>query len=88
MQQSTLDVCPLALTQNDNVVQFADVDGTAVICAKLPDDESVRSQLDEIYADHDLSFETCRHASVVESKTGLHDMGEFDDDYDMMYFYS
>ena len=88
MSLSALDVCPVELADNDNVVQFADVDGTAVISAVLPDDESVRSQLDEIYADRELSFETCRHASVVESKTDLHDMAEFDDEYDMMYFYS
>jgi hypothetical protein len=88
MSLSALDVCPVALADNDNVVQFADVDGTAVISAELPDDESVRSQLDEIYADHDLSFETCRHASVVESQTNLHDMAEFESEYDMMYIYS
>lgn len=88
MNRTNLDVCPVALAENENVVQFANVDGKAMIFAELPGDESVRNQLDKIYAHTDLSFETCRHPSVVESKCDVHELAEFDDEYDMMYLYT
>jgi len=82
MRQQTFDVCPLALAENDNVVNFADVDGTAFIFAKTSlEGTPVRAELDDIYADTELEFETARHSSTV-------DLDHYDGDYDMMFLYS
>jgi len=81
MEQKTLDVCPLALAENDNVVNFADVDGSAFIFAKTSlEGKTTRAELDEIYADSDLSFMTARHSSTV-------DLDTYDGDYDMLFIY-
>lgn len=75
------DVCPMALADNDNVVNFADVDGSAFIFAKTSlEGKPVRDELDEIYADTDLEFWTARHSSTVELDT-------YDGEYDMMFIY-
>jgi len=81
MEQKTLDVCPLALAENDNVVNFADVDGSAFIFAKTSlEGKTTRAELDEIYADSPLSFMTARHSSTV-------DLDTYDGDYDMLFIY-
>jgi hypothetical protein len=81
MEQKTLDVCPLALADNDNVVNFADVDGSAFIFAKTSlEGKTTRAELDEIYADSELSFMTARHSSTV-------DLDTYDGDYDMLFIY-
>lgn len=74
---------PIELAQNPNVEKFAAVDGAAFIFARMPADQNVRAQLDEIYADHDLEFWTARHASTVDSKLDV----EISDDYDMLFIY-
>lgn len=81
MQKSNFDVCPLALADNDNVVNFADVDGSAFIFAKTSlEGKPTRAELDEIYADSDLEFMTARHSSTV-------DLDTYDGEYDMLFIY-
>ena len=84
MEQITtanFDVCPLALANNDKVVKFADVDGAAFIFAKTSlEGKPVRAELDEIYADTNLSFRTARLESTVNLKT-------VDCDYDALFIY-
>jgi len=73
--------CPLALAENDNVVNFAAVDDAAFIFAKTSlEGKPVRAELDEIYADHEFSFRTARHSSTV-------DLDTYDGEYDMLFIY-
>lgn len=73
--------CPIALADNDNVVNFAAVDDSAFIFAKTSlEGEPVRAELDEIYADTGLEFMTARHSSAV-------DLDTYDGDYDMLFIY-
>lgn len=79
--EANFDVCPIALADNDKVVNFADVDGRAFIFAKTSlEGKSVRADLDDIYADTDLEFWTARHSSTVDLET-------YDGDYDMLFIY-
>lgn len=72
---------PVDLARNDNVVKFADVDGAAFIFANMPEagTETVRAQLDDIYAGLGLEFRTARHSSFVDVDIGA--------DYDMLFIY-
>jgi len=72
---------PLALSANPNVVGFAAVDDSAMVFANMPSEEPVRAQLDEIYANHELDFETARHSSTVDLDTS-------DEDFDKLFIYS
>jgi len=78
--EADYDVCPMGLAANDNVVKFADVDGAAFVFADMPVGEAVRSQLDSIFADTDLTFKTARHGSTV-------DLDTVDDEFDMLFIY-
>jgi hypothetical protein len=79
--EANYEVCPLALADNENVVNFADVDGSAFIFAKTSlEGKTTRAELDEIYADTDLEFMTARHSSTV-------DLDTYDGDYDMLFIY-
>jgi len=79
--EANFEVCPLELAENDNVVNFADVDGSAFIFATTSlEGEPVRSELDSIYADTDLDFMTARHSSTV-------DLDTYDGDFDMLFIY-
>jgi len=79
--EADLDVCPIALADNDNVVNFADVDGSAFIFAKTSlEGKPVRAELDEIYTDNEREFMTARHSSTV-------DLDTYDGDYDMLFIY-
>lgn len=79
--EANFEVCPIALADNDKVVNFADVEGSAFIFAKTSlTGKPVRSDLDEIYADTDLDFMTARHSSTV-------DLEHYNGDYDMLFIY-
>jgi hypothetical protein len=81
MSQAAHPNCPLALAGNDNVVNFAAVDDSAFIFAKMPATANVRAELDELYADHEFDFETARHSSTV-------DLEHYNGDYDMLFIYN
>lgn len=88
MAQQNLEVCPVELAQNDKVVGFTNVDGSAFIFAETSlEGKPVRAELDEIYADSPLSFETAQLKSVVGDMCDVNDMDEVDD-YDMLFIYS
>ena len=72
---------PLALAENENVVNYSTADGVAFIFAKMPATANVRAELDAIYADTDLEFWTARHASTVDLEH------EIPNDYDMLFLY-
>ena len=75
------DVCPMALAEHDKVVKFANVDGAAFIFAETSlEGKPVRADLDEIYADTDLSFKTARLESTVDLET-------VDIEYDTLFIY-
>lgn len=78
--EANFEVCPMALAQNDNVLKFADVDGSAFVFADMPAGTNVRAELDEIFAGTDLSFRTARHASTVDLET-------INPDCDMLFIY-
>ena len=79
--QPNFDVCPMTLAQHDKVVKFADVDGAAFIFTKTSvEGKPVRADLDEIYADTDLSFKTARLESTVDLET-------VDIEYDTLFIY-
>ena len=79
--QPNFDVCPMALAEHDNVVKFANVDGAAFIFAKTSlEGKPIRADLDEIYADTDLSFKTARLESTVDLET-------VDIEYDTLFIY-
>lgn len=79
--EATFDVCPLELADNDNVVNFADVDGSAFIFAKTSlEGEPVRAELDRVYDGTGFEFMTARHSSTV-------DLDTYDGDYDMLFIY-
>jgi len=80
--EANYEVCPMALAQNDNVVNFANVDGSAFIFAETSlEGTTTRAELDEIYTDSDLSFMTARHSSTVDLET-------YDGDFDMLFIYN
>ena len=79
--EANFDVCPMGLAQNDKVVNFADVDGAAFVFAKTSlEGKPVRADLDEIFANTELSFMTARHSTTV-------DLDTYDGDYDMLFIY-
>jgi len=80
--EASYDVCPLGLADNDKVVKFADVDGSAFVFAKTSlEGKPVRADLDEIFKHTGLTFETARHSSTVDLET-------VDCEYDMLFIYS
>ena len=79
--EGNFDVCPMGLADSDNVVNFADVDGSAFVFAKTSlEGPTTRAELDEIFNSTDLEFMTARHSSTV-------DLDTYDGDYDMLFIY-